>query len=484
MSSADGETSTLSTFSKLQGVHSAITSIHTLYPDILRGIFFIVAQIANWEYQKYIPQVSHVCPYWRSIALETPQLWNRFRIQLYASTRPIKNSWIYEFKRRTKSALLHINLSTNLHVPLDAMLDYTTSVESLHQVFPDLRRAESLQVSGSTEIIQKIFKLYMDTRNPNIRHLTLWTEESTNALESLPIFGDDMPHLETLRFYGQGFNTLSSIFSFKSLKRLCVSPSRVSLHVFSSLSHSEELDVSIKNSSSLGSTVRDPVVYKEASLQALRRLDLNLPSLALTTQILGPMMFPSCTSLKLFIQKDNTLEAVVADLFSTVSRLVTTGTALANHPVHCFSVSTSYIVTKAWDDCQNLSVSNDHMCTSIRSFQSMGRISLFKLVRDHIHDSHEVEESSSSQSQLPQLEYFTPCPSLSHLTITLPGSEAQREILFGELSSILKQRNAALGRQLERLTMGSYTMTELSDSSISRLQEVVQNVDIVMWTPQ
>ncbi|KAF8651384.1 hypothetical protein AX16_004807 [Volvariella volvacea WC 439] len=350
---------------------SPIALIHALDPDILSAIFYIIAQDAEWGYQSYVPQVSHVCSYWRSVALDTPQLWNHFRIRLTAN---YNNHWISECRRRARSIPLHIDIYMDKFSNQIALI----SAEPIHQAFPDFRLIETLTISANVQLTQEILKVYTDITDPNIRYISISSfpsglDQWTSHDDWYPFKTNGMPHLESLQLHGCSIGDWGLITSFHSLKILRISPSHsISLDIFSVLPHLEELSVHFDryNFSFLGS---DRIIYKEACFQLLKTFSLSTPYPSLAVRTLEFLSFPSCTTFNLSMtcRHTDSLESTLADLLSTLSRLVTGGMALSSLPVHRLEVSPAAIEAIAWNQGQDLPIEDIKIPGWIRRVRNM-----------------------------------------------------------------------------------------------------------------
>ncbi|KAF8651382.1 hypothetical protein AX16_004805 [Volvariella volvacea WC 439] len=361
------------------GSNESPTLINKLCPDILSAIFLIIADNADWAYQNYVPQVSHVCAHWRFIAIDTPHLWSRLTIRLSTG---FNCSRISEWQRRARSLPFSVNLSQE-----NSLLSWPTvpiTAEPIHQAFPDLRRIESFQVEGDKEFLHGVFRPYVDVPNPYIRHLTIshWQPSNGQLDPPLKLFCHDMPHLETLRLNSYDLSDWNAISSFQSLKRLWIcQPASTPLHIFSALPRLEELDVEISYSlKPLFSLVQSTsTMHKEAHFRSLLKLSLHFPSPSLAAEMLGLISLPSCKSLNIGVTCGHVPIRIIEDLFSSLSCLLTTKTIFSRLPIHCLCVSPSEIVARAWDDCQNLKIADDHTRPSVKSFLVVDQSTAFRL---------------------------------------------------------------------------------------------------------
>ncbi|KAF8656657.1 hypothetical protein AX16_002461 [Volvariella volvacea WC 439] len=316
----------------------AIAPINTLYPDIPQTIFLTIAQDADWIYQSYIPQISHVCSHWRSLALDTPQLWNHFQV---GSAQKYNHCWISECRRRARSAPLHVHICMDMSSYKPALI----SAAAIYQAIPDFRLIETLSISADIRLIQVILKGYRCLSDPNIRHLTIsafpYYGDHWVAGQRHPFTANNMPHLKALRLEGYDVDDWGSIASFHPLKVLHISTSHsTSLEVFSALPCLEELSVRFNHyeDSSPGGS---PIINDEGCFQLLKTFTLSTPHSLPAVRILEFLSLPSCTSFSLSIACPgmDSLESTLVDLSLTLSRLVTSRMAISRLPVHRLSIS-------------------------------------------------------------------------------------------------------------------------------------------------
>ncbi|KAF8656649.1 hypothetical protein AX16_002454 [Volvariella volvacea WC 439] len=150
-------------------------------------------------------------------------------------------SWTSEWQRHVGSAPLRVTLDQPRY------FDLPISAEPIHQAFPDFTLIGSLDVRGNLEFIENILKPYSDVPNPNIRHLTISAYVSNwGGHTPIQLFREEMPHLETLNMRNYDLVDWNSLSSFKSLKRLRISPpASFSLDILDVLQLLEELNVFI-----------------------------------------------------------------------------------------------------------------------------------------------------------------------------------------------------------------------------------------------
>ncbi|KAF8651394.1 hypothetical protein AX16_004816 [Volvariella volvacea WC 439] len=322
-------------------------SIHVLYPDILKTIFLIVADLVGC-----IKATFH-----------------KFLTFVLIGDPGFNSSWVSEWQQRAGSVPFRVTLSADKLGPHTGHI----SVEPIHQAFPDFTRIESLDVRGDLEFVHNIFSPYANTPNSNIRHLTVLPYVLfVFRFTPVQIFHNEMPHLETLYLGNYDLVDWNSISNFQALKHLRVSPpASISLDIFAALPHLEELEISIPSyfrRSTTSPTAESPPTYRKASFQLLRALKLYLPSPILVARLLEHLTFPSCTSFDLSVTYGHSAGGSAGDLLSTLSRLITTGLALSQLPIHCLLATPSEIVAKAWEKCDCLSLADGHSCASVESF--------------------------------------------------------------------------------------------------------------------
>ncbi|KAF8643457.1 hypothetical protein AX16_009013 [Volvariella volvacea WC 439] len=253
---------------------TTISAVGSLYPELLGWIFLFVAQDAYWMYHNYVPQTSHICSYWRSVALQTPRLWNKFYID---SSKFYTHPWTHECLKRTKSVLLDVVI----------MADDYFNPSKMHEVFPDLCRLESLEVDdgmGESNIddIQDIFRPYDSTPNPNLRSLSIVC--GTGKAYKLPfkLFRNDMPNLEFLVLCNCSLDDWNSLASFNSLTTLAIrGQDPMSLSSFGRLSLLpclEWLSLDFLQASRSLKTELTPDIERSLLFPALQKLSLLQPA--------------------------------------------------------------------------------------------------------------------------------------------------------------------------------------------------------------
>ncbi|KAF8643308.1 hypothetical protein AX16_009108 [Volvariella volvacea WC 439] len=343
-----------------------------LYSDVLRSIFLMTAESARWELKGYVPQASHVCAYWRSVALDTPGLWNRFSIVTSGS---YNWNWVRECQQRAKSMPFEVRLSRNrdagtLTRPLPP------PAQMIHEVFPDFLHIQSFHVTGDWELIHDLFTPYANTPNPRIRHLSiLLSDEPRVRFPLFMPFNGDMPNLTTLKLRGYSISN-SAHFWQQSLRSLHIYPpaldpytniqAQVSLHIFAALPYLENLQIVLPPHGErpiMRSDSSPPTLCTPVKLNSLRKLFINAPddSPSVAARMLSSIELPSCTHFSLTTSCRTARQGDFLNLFLVLAHLMATS-PISHTPMHCLFASPISVVAQAWDDCDSLVNGAGHVC--------------------------------------------------------------------------------------------------------------------------
>ncbi|KAF8647970.1 hypothetical protein AX16_006431 [Volvariella volvacea WC 439] len=321
--------------------HCTATAVTNLYPDILSHIFLLVAESVEWHYRRYVPQTSHVCGYWRAVALQTSLLWNRFIIR---DRKFLKRPWTQERLERAKSAMLNITVH-----PSDGLTS---------EFIPDLYRVQSLKIDGNKSrtawhLIQDILKPYTYEQNPNLRSLIVLYRRPFNQTDltqlSFELFHNNLPNLVSIHLGGCLPDDWRFLTHFRSLKSLKLTGLEKfpSFEALSRIPHLEDLSVAFTKVM----TPYDPKTV--ARFNSLRKFSFNDPTAAMTSYILGSIHLPSCTKIEL--ECDGGTEKEYADLKPILAHFVTTGAPLLSTlPLHCMALADNWIAAIAPDGHKHL----------------------------------------------------------------------------------------------------------------------------------
>ncbi|KAF8661644.1 hypothetical protein AX16_001286 [Volvariella volvacea WC 439] len=175
---------------------NSLLTVNSFPPEILDTIFINLASAASWSYSKFLPQISHVCSYWRSASLNNPSLWNHIRIQ-----GPQLSPLQHELLSRSKESSLHISFWS---------MDNKSAalVDLLNQIAPNAEKLATLRIDTTSFQMGHIMNSYRLSSAPNLEALYLscfsgrWAGTQSDDQPSdhlqIPIFSDSIPNLKTL----------------------------------------------------------------------------------------------------------------------------------------------------------------------------------------------------------------------------------------------------------------------------------------------
>ncbi|KAF8656452.1 hypothetical protein AX16_002537 [Volvariella volvacea WC 439] len=308
--------------------HSASTFVTSLYPDILSRIFLVVAESAEWNYRDYVPQTSHVCAYWRAVALQTYQLWNRFVLR---DPKSLDRPWTQERLKRTKSSSIDLTVH-----PYDGL-----TLASI----PDTHRVRSLKIEGSEHrqrsrwrLIEDLLQSFFSISNSNLQFLTISYRRFPIPTDSLQLssglFQGHAPNLVYLCLDGcipQDWNALSHLSSLKvvELPELYGPPP---LEELSRIPHLENLNINFARSATTSVPHANTIHFF-----SLREFTLTGLTAVMMRNILGSIHLPLCINIK-FECVDGS-EQDFADLKPILIRFLSTGTpVLSTIPLDCMAL--------------------------------------------------------------------------------------------------------------------------------------------------
>ncbi|KAF8643468.1 hypothetical protein AX16_009024 [Volvariella volvacea WC 439] len=322
----------------------------SLYSDILSLVFLLVAEDADWNYPEYVPQTSHVCRYWRQVALQTPQLWNRFRI---SSPKFPNHPWTHECLRRANSISFDITLDVQSAIP----------PETIHSIFSDLTRAQALRIvnEGCTSeldhAIKTLFQPYINSPNPNLQALSI-LHTSDGPIDSdlyqipLKIFQDEMPNLVSLQLHDCSFHDWTFLISLRSLKFLnlqLVTIPLPSVEKLSLLPLLEQLSITFGQGPAMPVFIPPATANQVICFASLRRFSLGSLTASMASYILKSIYVPLCTNF--LLSCNGGTEQDFLDLRLILVRLLTTGAPLLSRiPLHCLWLTEQQIAAISLDD--------------------------------------------------------------------------------------------------------------------------------------
>ncbi|KAF8651393.1 hypothetical protein AX16_004815 [Volvariella volvacea WC 439] len=358
--------------------------INTLCPDILSTIFLIVAQSVDWVFWRYVEQVSHICRYWRAVALDTPRLWNRLTFKGPKFQYEDSLALISELQKRSKSVPLHVKLLTDVRTG-----DGVAIANVIREAFPDFLRVGSLDMSCNYNLLMLLLSPYADTPNPIIQHLFVSVSiPGGDSNVPFKLFGDCMPNLRSLDIRKCQYNwqIVSSFRSLESLRMSFVGSN--SLATFALLPRLKHLHLEgpqhlrASELSEAGvQTATTSTLAVIGSLQSLTLCGVIKPRQAIS--MLSHISLPACMRFSLDITCTSRSDQDYLDLLSCLSRLVAEGSRLSHIPIHCLSLTPSEIVAKAWDDWESLPVDGreDHRCPPVHLKREQAQVFVLRLYR-------------------------------------------------------------------------------------------------------
>ncbi|KAI0078262.1 hypothetical protein K474DRAFT_1771193 [Panus rudis PR-1116 ss-1] len=154
-----------------------LLAVAKLCPDILIEIFMTVQASFLERYEEALISynhdhraiarfgwltVTHVCHYWRTIALETPKLW--------ATLYPVPAAWIQEFLQRSRGAPLTLRFVTPDSFHEVARLEHETSLDLALQALP---RAEQLVLRIPEASLDRVHRFATGQDLGNLRRIVL-----------------------------------------------------------------------------------------------------------------------------------------------------------------------------------------------------------------------------------------------------------------------------------------------------------------------
>ncbi|KAH9841861.1 uncharacterized protein C8Q71DRAFT_351665 [Rhodofomes roseus] len=139
---------------ELNGQLNALCPIHAFPPEVLSKVLLYLAghyaesppRLQDWI------QVTHVCRYWRAVALGCSTLWARFTI-----TTPRDPEWMAVFLERSKQLPLSVSVSPrhkpykwisgkSLEEPLSLVLSYLSRIRTLYLTLETMCSPEVLEL--------------------------------------------------------------------------------------------------------------------------------------------------------------------------------------------------------------------------------------------------------------------------------------------------------------------------------------------------
>ncbi|KAF8656656.1 hypothetical protein AX16_002460 [Volvariella volvacea WC 439] len=359
--------------------------VNTLCPDILSIIFLLVAQSADCVFPRYARQVSHICRYWRAVALDTPWLWNRLAFKAPKLCYAPSLALVSELQSRAQSVPLYVQLLVDMRDRGCAL----GAGPAIHAGFPDFLRIRSLDVSCDFHVLSSIFQPYVDIPNPLIRHLSISIPDYGYAepMEiSFKLFGDHMPNLKSLdiRTCNYDWRSVASFHSLESLRLFTYGAG--SLTILAQLPRLKSLHVEYPRGHlpfGWQDLVPDaPSTSKIAVFKSLQSLIIDggiIPSQVVS--MLSYVSLPACTHFSLDVTCASHFDddQPYFDLLSCLSQLVAERTPLPRIPIHSLALTPSEIVAKAWEDWDVVPIDGreDHKCPPIH--YRRGRTFVFRM---------------------------------------------------------------------------------------------------------
>ncbi|KAF8656455.1 hypothetical protein AX16_002540 [Volvariella volvacea WC 439] len=319
--------------------YSASAIVTSLYPDILSHIFLVVAESAEWSYRDYVPQTSHVCGYWRAVALQTYQLWNRFVLR---DPKSLDCPWTQECIERTKSSLLDLTVYPYNGITLESLPD-THRVQSLKI------ESDELQLRSRWNLIEDLLQSFFSTLNPNLQSLAisyrrLIIHEDPPHLPFKLIHRNvpNLVHLHLVSCVPKDWDPLPHLSSLKvvellGLKRL------PPLEVLSRIPRLENLDIHLQSDSSASVSYTNTIHFA-----SLREFSLVGSTTAIMRPVLANIRLPLCTRIKLECFGGTVQD--FADFKTILMRFLTTSAPfLSTIPLQCMGLSDAWIVAVSAD---------------------------------------------------------------------------------------------------------------------------------------
>ncbi|KAF8650666.1 hypothetical protein AX16_005123 [Volvariella volvacea WC 439] len=339
--------------------HNSLAPIGSLFPEVLRHIFLLLADEVDFVQRFYVPQVSHTCGHWRSIAINTPNLWNQLQIPSFITESRLL--WAQECIRRTKSAPILSVRSVN---------DGSNSnfAELMHQMLPDFRLIRLLDISlwpddAAFDFVKALLQPYSEASSPNIRHLSI---HSTRRVQRIPfkLFNDSMPNLQSLFLVGWTPYDWSALSFFTSLKDITIHlspPTLATLNTLATLPLLEKLSIIVPSSSEV--SVSEPPSHTSIHFKALQKLKIEGTRMTAAHYLFKSIYLPLCTRINISCAAGS--EQDYLDLLSLLIRLMTTGSPpITSIPIHCLYLDGDVLIAQPWDDHTNLSVAGNHTCAT------------------------------------------------------------------------------------------------------------------------
>ncbi|KAF5350233.1 hypothetical protein D9758_007815 [Tetrapyrgos nigripes] len=264
----------------------------------------------RWSWIK----VSHICQYWRSVALSCPSLWSRPDF--------LKPAWVPQMLQRSKMALLTVVLTDNWITP--------KSLDSIIAALQHLDRTRELTLSMSREHFEKLLP-GINQAAPYLQTLSLDASFANYRKEpgvSLPedFMKGDTPRLSRLELkdcYLPWESSLLKNLTFLKLHHLSTTPSpslRQLMEILNRMPALELLD--LKNVLPTDSTIV-PSLYVTLPRLRMIRLDGEAAGCA---NVLNHLSFPSTAAMQLLCgmgNRDDSLALILSSLAEICSHFST-----------------------------------------------------------------------------------------------------------------------------------------------------------------
>ncbi|KAH8103888.1 hypothetical protein BXZ70DRAFT_670038 [Cristinia sonorae] len=192
--------------------------ISRLPPEILSKIFICYAQTTKGATVGW-PALTHICHYWREVALASPLLWTKIHVSNHPNTEPVAS---------------YIERSAEMPLSVRVRVETEPYTDSIHMILPELRRARKLHIMALIPILE-----LLET------HL----QPSAPLLKSLVIFKTDVKFDFKLSIFNNcrmpALDRLSLIYVPLEWSTVVFPPSLTDLHIEAGRWYSSELNTSI-----------------------------------------------------------------------------------------------------------------------------------------------------------------------------------------------------------------------------------------------